>query len=89
MLNFTKGIPTSLVMGSVQQWDKENAWPPMVHMVIEGFRTSGNPVLMKVRMTKRFRTFTKKYCLGLGSRADGNTMAHCKLQFIQDHLCYV
>lgn len=46
VLNFTKGIPTSLAMGSEQQWDKENAWPPMVHMVIEGFRTSGEPKLM-------------------------------------------
>ncbi|EJW75346.1 hypothetical protein WUBG_13743 [Wuchereria bancrofti] len=34
-------------MKSEQQWDKENAWPPMVHMVIEGFRTTGDPVLMK------------------------------------------
>ncbi|CAD5208168.1 unnamed protein product [Bursaphelenchus xylophilus] len=48
VLNFTKGIPTSLAMGSEQQWDKENAWPPMVHMVIEGFRTTGDPKLMKV-----------------------------------------
>ncbi|KAI6174947.1 Trehalase [Aphelenchoides bicaudatus] len=52
VLNFTKGIPTSLAMKSSQQWDKENAWfeilePPMVHMVIEGFRTSGEPKLMK------------------------------------------
>lgn len=35
-------------MGSEQQWDKENAWPPMVHMVIEGFRTTGEPELMQV-----------------------------------------
>ncbi|KAI6179725.1 Trehalase [Aphelenchoides besseyi] len=47
VLNFTKGIPTSMAMGSDQQWDKENAWPPMVHMVIEGFRTSGEPKLMQ------------------------------------------
>uniref|UniRef100_A0A914MFS8 Trehalase n=1 Tax=Meloidogyne incognita TaxID=6306 RepID=A0A914MFS8_MELIC len=47
VLNFTKGIPTSLAMSSVQQWDKENAWPPMVHMIIEGFRTSGDQMLMK------------------------------------------
>uniref|UniRef100_A0A914I4H6 Trehalase n=1 Tax=Globodera rostochiensis TaxID=31243 RepID=A0A914I4H6_GLORO len=47
VLNFTKGIPTSLAMGSIQQWDKENAWPPMVHMVVEGFRTSGDLDLMK------------------------------------------
>lgn len=47
VLNFTKGIPTSLVLKSDQQWDKENAWPPMVHMVIEGFRTSGDNKLMK------------------------------------------
>ena len=47
ILNFTKGIPTSLALGSIQQWDKENAWPPMVHMIIEGFRTSGNMKLMK------------------------------------------
>jgi len=48
VLNFTKGIPTSLAMGSEQQWDKENAWPPMVHLIIEGFRTSGDLKLMKV-----------------------------------------
>ncbi|PIO76778.1 alpha,alpha-trehalase [Teladorsagia circumcincta] len=48
VMNFTKGLPTSLAMGSEQQWDKENAWPPMVHMVIEGFRTTGEPDLMKV-----------------------------------------
>ncbi|VDM43237.1 unnamed protein product [Toxocara canis] len=51
VLNFTKGLPTSLAMGSEQQWDKENAWPPMVHMVIEGFRTTGDPELMKVAET--------------------------------------
>uniref|UniRef100_A0A158P8D9 Trehalase n=1 Tax=Angiostrongylus cantonensis TaxID=6313 RepID=A0A158P8D9_ANGCA len=48
VMNFTKGLPTSLAMGSEQQWDKENAWPPMIHMVIEGFRTTGEPDLMKV-----------------------------------------
>lgn len=48
VLNFTKGLPTSLAMKSEQQWDKDNAWPPMVHMVIEGFRTTGDPELMKV-----------------------------------------
>ncbi|KAL3097492.1 hypothetical protein niasHS_003940 [Heterodera schachtii] len=47
VLNFTRGIPTSLAMGSIQQWDKENAWPPMVHMVVEAFRTSGDLNLMK------------------------------------------
>uniref|UniRef100_A0A0M3I3U5 Trehalase n=1 Tax=Ascaris lumbricoides TaxID=6252 RepID=A0A0M3I3U5_ASCLU len=51
VLNFTKGLPTSLAMGSEQQWDKENAWPPMVHMVIEGFRTTGDPQLMKAAET--------------------------------------
>ncbi|KIH67085.1 alpha,alpha-trehalase [Ancylostoma duodenale] len=48
VMNFTKGLPTSLAMGSEQQWDKENAWPPMIHMVIEGFRTTGEPDLMEV-----------------------------------------
>lgn len=33
VLNFTKGIPTSLALASIQQWDKENAWPPMQWMV--------------------------------------------------------
>ena len=50
-MNFTKGLPTSLIMGSEQQWDKDNAWPPMIHMVIEGFRTTGDPTLMKVAET--------------------------------------
>ncbi|KAK6025344.1 alpha,alpha-trehalase, partial [Ostertagia ostertagi] len=40
VMNFTKGLPTSLAMGSEQQWDKENAWPPMVHMVAEKMATS-------------------------------------------------
>jgi alpha,alpha-trehalase len=34
VLNFTKGIPTSLAFTSEQQWDKDNAWPPMVITVI-------------------------------------------------------
>ncbi|CCD71475.1 Trehalase [Caenorhabditis elegans] len=48
LLKYTKGLPTSLAMSSTQQWDKENAWPPMIHMVIEGFRTTGDIKLMKV-----------------------------------------
>ncbi|EFP11662.1 CRE-TRE-1 protein [Caenorhabditis remanei] len=48
VLKFKKGLPTSLAMSSSQQWDKENAWPPMIHMVIEGFRTTGDLKLMKV-----------------------------------------
>uniref|UniRef100_A0A0N5A169 Trehalase n=1 Tax=Parastrongyloides trichosuri TaxID=131310 RepID=A0A0N5A169_PARTI len=48
VLKYKKGLPTSLRMSSNQQWDKENAWPPMMHMLIEGFRNSGNNELMKV-----------------------------------------
>lgn len=29
-------------MMSEQQWDSANSWPPLVHMVIEGFRTAGS-----------------------------------------------
>lgn len=42
--NSTKGIPTSFIQ-SDQQWDSGNSWPPMVHMIIEGFRTSPSPKL--------------------------------------------
>uniref|UniRef100_A0A915KPA2 Trehalase n=1 Tax=Romanomermis culicivorax TaxID=13658 RepID=A0A915KPA2_ROMCU len=42
--NSTKGIPTSFI-NSEQQWDAANSWPPMVHMIIEGFRTSKNTFL--------------------------------------------
>lgn len=35
----TRGIPTSFIH-STQQWDSCNAWPPLVHMIIEGFYTS-------------------------------------------------
>lgn len=45
--NFTKGVPTSGV-NSGQQWDSVNAWPPLVHMTIEGFRTSGDPKMAVV-----------------------------------------
>ena len=55
VLNFTKGIPTSLAMRSLQQWDKDNAWPPMVHMVVEGFRTTGDIKLMKVPGSSIFK----------------------------------
>ncbi|VDD96909.1 unnamed protein product, partial [Enterobius vermicularis] len=62
VLNFTSGLPTSLAMGSEQQWDKENAWPPMIHMVIEGFRTTGDPLLMKAaeKMATKWLTVTYK-----------------------------
>ncbi|VDP32842.1 unnamed protein product [Soboliphyme baturini] len=43
--NSTRGVPTSFIQ-SKQQWDSANAWPPMVHMLIEGFRTTGDPNLM-------------------------------------------
>lgn len=42
--NSTKGIPTSFIQ-SDQQWDSVNSWPPMVHMIIEGFRTSPSAFL--------------------------------------------
>lgn len=61
MLNFTKGLPTSLAMGSKQQWDKDNAWPPMVHMVIEGFRTTGDPQLMKVCLSFKISLIQNGY----------------------------
>uniref|UniRef100_A0A915D6U7 Trehalase n=1 Tax=Ditylenchus dipsaci TaxID=166011 RepID=A0A915D6U7_9BILA len=70
VLNFTKGIPTSLAMGSIQQWDKENAWPPMVHMVIEGFRTSGDIKLMKAAeqmatqwLIVNYKSYSKSYAM--------------------------
>ncbi|KAK0423623.1 hypothetical protein QR680_008240 [Steinernema hermaphroditum] len=70
VLSFTKGLPTSLAMGSEQQWDKENAWPPMVHMVIEGFRTTGDPFLMKVAenmatswLTLSYRSFIQTHAM--------------------------
>ena len=43
-----QGIPTSLNFASEQQWDSSNAWPPLIHMVIEGFRTSGDPAMYEV-----------------------------------------
>ncbi|TKR96298.1 hypothetical protein L596_010340 [Steinernema carpocapsae] len=61
VLSFTKGLPTSLAMGSEQQWDKENAWPPMVHMVIEGFRTTGDPFLMKAAENMATQWLTLSY----------------------------
>ncbi|CEF66649.1 Trehalase [Strongyloides ratti] len=48
VLKYKRGLPTSLRMNSKEQWDKENAWPPMIHMLIEGFRNTGDDDLMKV-----------------------------------------
>lgn len=57
-------------MKSDQQWDKENAWPPMVHMVIEGFRTSGEPKLMKAAelmatqwLIVNYKAYTNTYAM--------------------------
>ncbi|CAI4222428.1 unnamed protein product [Auanema sp. JU1783] len=70
VMNFTKGLPTSLAMGSEQQWDKDNAWPPMIHMVIEGFRTTGDKVLMQVAekmatswLTVTYRSFIRTHAM--------------------------
>ncbi|KRZ76107.1 Trehalase [Trichinella papuae] len=46
-LNSTRGVPTSFIQ-SDQQWDSANAWPPMVHMLLEGLRTSGDPEIMEM-----------------------------------------
>uniref|UniRef100_A0A915HQV2 Trehalase n=1 Tax=Romanomermis culicivorax TaxID=13658 RepID=A0A915HQV2_ROMCU len=42
----SKGIPTSFIE-SAQQWDSSNVWPPMVHMLIIGFRTSNDQSLVE------------------------------------------
>uniref|UniRef100_A0A5S6QFV1 Trehalase n=1 Tax=Trichuris muris TaxID=70415 RepID=A0A5S6QFV1_TRIMR len=39
-----RSIPTSFIK-SGEQWDGENAWAPLIHMIIEGFQMSGNPDL--------------------------------------------
>ncbi|XP_039248239.2 trehalase-like isoform X1 [Styela clava] len=39
VLDFPGGIPTSL-NESGEQWDFPNAWPPLVHMIIEGMANS-------------------------------------------------
>ncbi|OXA45583.1 Trehalase [Folsomia candida] len=41
-LDYPAGIPTSLRNESFQQWDFPNAWPPLVHMVVEALENSGN-----------------------------------------------
>nr|CAB3267232.1 trehalase-like [Phallusia mammillata] len=44
ILSYPGGIPTSLE-NSGEQWDFPNAWPPLVHMIIEGLATSDFPEL--------------------------------------------
>ncbi|XP_076802688.1 trehalase-like isoform X2 [Clavelina lepadiformis] len=44
VLSYPGGIPTSLE-GTGQQWDFPNAWPPLVHMIIEGLESSSDAVL--------------------------------------------
>ncbi|KAI1701129.1 trehalase domain-containing protein [Ditylenchus destructor] len=41
-LKFSGGIPTGM-QPSIEQWDFPNAWPPLVHMIIEGLRKSQVP----------------------------------------------
>uniref|UniRef100_A0A183CKD0 Trehalase n=1 Tax=Globodera pallida TaxID=36090 RepID=A0A183CKD0_GLOPA len=42
LLKHPFGIPTSSVVNTSQQWDFPNIWPPLSHMMIEGFRRSGS-----------------------------------------------
>uniref|UniRef100_A0A914ZQC1 Trehalase n=2 Tax=Parascaris univalens TaxID=6257 RepID=A0A914ZQC1_PARUN len=37
---FPGGVPSSLIVGSEQQWDFPNGWSPLNHMIIEGLRKS-------------------------------------------------
>ncbi|KAH0477200.1 MAG: hypothetical protein KVP17_003038 [Porospora cf. gigantea B] len=46
-LDYIGGIPTSLTR-TVQQWDFDNAWPPLVHMVVEGLSKSSDMEIVKL-----------------------------------------
>jgi len=46
VLEYPGGIPTSLIK-SGHQWDFPNAWPPLVHLVIEGLAESKSEKLRK------------------------------------------
>ncbi|VDM24130.1 unnamed protein product [Toxocara canis] len=40
--DYPGGVPSSLTVGSNQQWDFPNGWSPLNHMIIEGLRKSDN-----------------------------------------------
>jgi len=46
VLSYSGGIPTSKI-NTGQQWDFPNGWPPLNHMIIEGFRKSSNPFMQE------------------------------------------
>lgn len=52
-------------------------------MVIDGFRTTGDPKLMKVGVQK---ALPSNGLDGLGSRKDGDTVADGQLQVLQFHV---
>lgn len=58
--DFNSGIPTSLHKNTQQQWDAPNrldkkristhiefSWPPLEHMIIDGFRRSESPEIQE------------------------------------------
>uniref|UniRef100_A0AC35TYJ2 Trehalase n=1 Tax=Rhabditophanes sp. KR3021 TaxID=114890 RepID=A0AC35TYJ2_9BILA len=61
VFKYKKGLPTSLKLHSRQQWDNENAWPPIIHMIIEGFRNSNDTELMEVAEVMAFNWINLAY----------------------------
>jgi alpha,alpha-trehalase len=51
ILNYSGGIPTSLI-ASAQQWDFPSGWAPMNHMIISGLATIGQTELAKTLAAK-------------------------------------
>ena len=49
-MSYKGGVPTSLARDAhtQQQWDYPNAWPPSVHMLIEGLENTKHDALQKM-----------------------------------------
>uniref|UniRef100_A0A1I7V3P5 Trehalase n=1 Tax=Caenorhabditis tropicalis TaxID=1561998 RepID=A0A1I7V3P5_9PELO len=47
-LNYTGGIPSSLLAHSTQQWDYPNVWAPNQHFLVQSFLSSNNSFLRDI-----------------------------------------
>uniref|UniRef100_H2Z8Q7 Trehalase n=1 Tax=Ciona savignyi TaxID=51511 RepID=H2Z8Q7_CIOSA len=60
VLDYPGGIPTSLST-SGEQWDFPNAWPPLVHMIIEGLASSNSTTLQSEALQQARKWISGNY----------------------------
>lgn len=60
VLSYDSGVPTSL-LGTGQQWDYPNAWPPLQDVIVSALAKSQNPENRDIALKLANRWITSNY----------------------------